>query len=483
MGIKSQKFRYSPFILCFLVLTFVLIGKIYYDTNTIEIRRFQITNSSLGESLAGLKLAFISDLHTKRNGPREKEIIRILEKEKPDFILLGGDLISFKGPYAPAVEFLNQVGKAYAVLGNTEYENENGSCILCHQKNSRELNKNPQPVFLKNSNRVLEGTEGKVSLIGVDDPVTKKNDLPSAIRNVDPANPKILLSHSPEIFEEAAQCGVDLVLAGHTHGGQIFLVGYLRRMIPMDPALEYLQGFFQKGKTLMYVSRGVGTQFLPFRLGVKPEIALFTFSGKRNKTGESMSISNSSSQYIYAGLDLANFLDIINLFQVFFKRDESRMKPSKTGMLFDFENEAELNLLDWECDKWFELSPMHATSGRYSLKMTLPPGRYPGVNFERIYSDWSNYRFLKMDLYNPAEDPFTLHVRIDDKNSGWDYADRSDTDFEVRTGKNSISIPLDSIKTNLKPRPLNLRKIERLMVFIPDNAIKREFYLDDVRLE
>ncbi len=483
MGLKSQRFPYSRFILCFLSLTLVLIGKIYYDTNTIEVRRFQIADSYLGESLAGLKLAFIADLHTKRNGPREKEIHRILGKEKPDFILLGGDFISFKGPYEPAVEFLNQVGKAYAVLGNTEYSNENESCIFCHQDKSHELKKDPQPIFLRNSVSVLAGSRGRISLIGVDDPVTRRSDLSAAIQKANPVGPTILLTHSPEIFEEAVQSGVDLVLAGHNHGGQIFLVGYLRKMILMDPALEYLEGFYHNGRTLMYVSRGVGTSFLPFRLGVKPEIALFTFSGKRSETGESMSISNSPSQYIYAGLDAANFWDTINIFQVFFNRDEFRMKPQKMGMLFDFEDEAELNRLDWVCKKWFELSPMHATSGRYSLKMTLPPGRYAGVNFEGIYSDWSNYRFLKMDLYNPAEGPFTLHVRIDDENSGWEYADRYDTDFEVKAGKHSISIPLDSIKTNLNPRLLNLRKIERFMMFIPNNAVKREFYMDNVRLE
>ncbi len=483
MGIKSQKFRYSRFILCFLVLTLVLIGKIYYDTNTIEIRRFQIAGSSLGESLTGLKLAFITDLHAKRNGPREKEINRVLAKEKPDFVLLGGDFISFKGPYEPAVEFLNQVGKAYAVLGNTEYSNENESCIFCHQDKSRELKKDPQPVFLRNSVSVLEGSRGRISLIGVDDPVTRRSDLSAAVRKVNPAGPTILLTQSPEIFEEAVQSGVDLVLAGHNHGGQLFLVGYLRKMILMDPALEYLEGFYHKGRTLMYVSRGVGTSFLPFRLGVKPEIAFFNFSGKRIETGESLSISNSPPQTVFTGLDLSNLQDTFNIFQVLFNRDAPARRPSKKGMLFDFEIEDEMNLLDWTCHQWFERSPEHATSGRYSLRMILPPGRYPGVYFKEVYSDWSNYRFLKMDLYSPAEDAFIFHIRIDDEKSEWEYADRFDMNFEVKKGKNTISIPTDAIKTNINPRPLDLRNIKRFMLFVPDNRLKRELFLDNVRLE
>jgi hypothetical protein len=484
MGIESQKLRsFRIILLCFLILTLLLIGKIYYDTNTIEIRRFQIANSSLGESLAGLKLAFISDLHSKRNGPREKGINRILEKEKPDFILLGGDFISFQGSFEPAMEFLGQLGKAYAVLGNTEYSNESGTCILCHQKKSTELKKNPQPVFLRNSLSVLEGSRGKVSLIGVDDPVTKKSDLQSAIRKVDAPGPMILLAHSPEIFEEAVRSEVDLVLAGHNHGGQVFLVEYLRKTILMDPALEYLQGFYQKGKTLMYVSRGVGTSFLPFRLGVKPEVTFFTFSGKRSEIYKSMSISNSPPQTIFAGLDAANFLAIFNVFQVDFNRDASAGRPPGKGMLFDFEAEAELNSLDWTCHKWFDLSPEHATSGRYSLKISLPPGQYPGVNFIREYSDWSNYRFLKIDLYNPAEDTFIFHVRIDDEKSGWEYADRFDMTFEIKPGQNFLSISMDAIKTNLHPRALDLKNIKRIMLFAPDNQNKRVLFLDNIRLE
>ena len=360
-----RSFRFI--LICILVLTLALVGKIYYDTNTIEIRRFQIANSSLSESLAGLKFAFISDLHTKRNGPREKKIYRILEEEKPDFILLGGDFIAFRGPFEPAVEFVSKLAKAYAVLGNTEYSNENGSCILCHRVKSRELKRNPQPVFLRNSISVLEGSRGKVSLIGLDDPVSRKNDLRAIIQKADPPSPKILMAHSPEIFEEATDSGVDLVLAGHNHGGQVFLVRYLAKLGPMDPALEYLEGFYQKGKTLMYVSRGVGTSFIPFRLGVKPEIAFFTFSGARSNRGESLSVSNSPPQTIFAGLDAANFFESFNIFQFFSTREDSGGRLPEKGMLFDFETEAELNMLNWECHKWFELSPQHATSGRYSL--------------------------------------------------------------------------------------------------------------------
>jgi hypothetical protein len=101
-----------------LILALILIGKIYYDTYTIEVRHYRIANNRLAGALAGTKLAFVSDLHAKRYGPREQEVLSILQQEDPDFILLGGDYISFQGSYEPVMAFFNQLKNAYAVMGN-----------------------------------------------------------------------------------------------------------------------------------------------------------------------------------------------------------------------------------------------------------------------------------------------------------------------------------------------------------------------------
>jgi hypothetical protein len=88
-----------------------------------------------------------------------------------------------------------------------------------------------------------------------------------------------------------------------------------------------------------------------------------------------------------------------------------------------------------------------------------------------------------MDVFNPEAEPFTFHVRIDDKKSGWEYEDRFDRDFKIQKGMNHISIPLASVKANVTRRPLDLSHIERLMLFVPGNDKKRTFYLDNIRLE
>ena len=152
-------------------------AKAYYDTNTIEIRYYEITSGSLGEALAGLKVAFLADLHVKEVGVRENKTLEILQREKPDVILLGGDLVGFKSEYAPLMSFLGRLEAPYgiyAVLGNTEYSNENGSCIFCHKERSTDLKQDAHPVFLRDSSILLKVNGKAVNIAGLDDPVRGK---------------------------------------------------------------------------------------------------------------------------------------------------------------------------------------------------------------------------------------------------------------------------------------------------------------------
>jgi hypothetical protein len=378
----------------------------------------------------------------------------------------------------------------YGVLGNTEYSNENGSCILCHKARSKSLRERQNPIFLRNSHLSLKINGKSLNIIGVDDPTVEKSDLKAALKGMGSNIPTIFLSHSPEIFKEASSQGVDLILSGHNHGGQIFITKILRKILPFDPVLEFLEGFFQKEKTLMYVSRGVGTSYLPFRLGVKPEIVFFNFFHNSTDPSNSIntfSISNNPPKTIFTGLSLSNLIETFNVlnffdsFRLTAAPQHSNTAAQKT--LFDFESDEDLKRLNWECHKWFELSEEHATSGKHSLKVSLPPGQYPGINFEKIKKNWSEGNYFGMDVFNPSEERITFHIRIDDNKSGWEYADRFDINFELKQGINHISIPADSIRTNIHHRPLNLKRIERMMVFIPNNSQKRELYIDNIRLE
>jgi hypothetical protein len=479
------------FILAFL-------SKAYYDTQTIEVRHYRIKDSPLAEALQGLKVAQLSDLHIKNIGKREEQVRGILEKEKPDLIFFTGDLIEFDGPYEPGFGFLRNLEAPlgnFAILGNTEYYNENGSCVLCHESGSRSLRRGGRPTYLRNTSTVKTIAGKEVAFLGLDNPLGKKADLRAALSGVPAGIPKVLLAHSPEVFQEAADNGLDLVLSGHTHGGQLWGLKGLKRFLPLEPALDHMEGFFQKGRTLMYVSKGVGTSFLPFRFGVRPEVTFFQFYGEDKGEAEDIAISNAPPETIFSGFSFSDFLDTFNVFPLIlhkvFQIDSNGQtnraartdRLNQNGKLFDFESQEELETLNWECRKWFEISQEYKSSGKSSLKATLPPGQYPGISFRGVPADWSQGKALKMEVFNPSSNKIPFHIRIDDHKSGWEYATRYDKTFPLHPGENRLEIPLNTIKTNLHQKPMNLKKIDRFMVFVPDNKAKIELYLDNIRLE
>ena len=514
------------FVIILITLLLLFFAKAYYDTNCIEVRHYQINNPFLGEVLGGLKVAHLSDLHIRAMGAKENKMLELIKDGKPDLILISGDLISFEGPYEPVISFLGQLKPPlgiYAVLGNTEYSNENGSCILCHEERSKRLKKKQNPIFLRNSTFRLKVNGKALNILGVDDPVNKRSNLRTALRDTNSEDPSILLAHSPEIFEESLGFGFDLILCGHTHGGQISFTKYLKKIFPLEASLRYIEGFFQEGKTLMYVSRGLGTSFLPFRFGVKPEITFFKFANDTNKNIQmarinstnpsnptnssnpmnSVSISNNPFKTVFTGLSLSSLIETFNILNIFdwlglitsrsphstAPQQQSRtvtLQHSNTvaqEILFDFESEEELKQLNWECHKWFERSEENTTSGKYALKVTLPPGQYPGIHFQEIRNDWSGFCYLRMDVFNPTNEKVNFHIRIDDSKSGLEYANRFDTHFELKQGLNRISIPVDSIRTNLHHRPLNLKRIKWIIVFLMNNIKQRELYLENIHLE
>ena len=119
----------------------------------------------------------------------------------------------------------------------------------------------------------------KLAIIGVDDPVTKRHNLETAVNNLPEEIPRILLSHSPEIINDAINKKIDLMLAGHTHGGQIFLVSWFKNYLTWLGLRipRFISGYHKLSNTSMYVNRGIGTSIFPIRLGVRPEITVIQF--------------------------------------------------------------------------------------------------------------------------------------------------------------------------------------------------------------
>jgi hypothetical protein len=149
-------------------------------------------------------------------------------------------------------------------------------------------------------------------------------------------------------------------------------------------------------------------------------------------------------------------------------------------MLFDFESEAELDQLYWNCHTLYSLSNDHATHGLRSLKMELFPSDYPGLIPMLSVTDWRRYGEFCFDVYNPSEQSLRLGVRIDDREDYPDFADRYNKNFEVKKGANHI--PLETLTTSASRRRLNLSKIHRMFIFVNHPMEKTILYIDDMKL-
>lgn len=151
-------------------------------------------------------------------------------------------------------------------------------------------------------------------------------------------------------------------------------------------------------------------------------------------------------------------------------------------VLYDFETDAELDRMHWQCFTLFALSDEHAARGEKSLRMALYPSSYPGWSAKLAVNDWRGYEALAFDIFNPREAPVALTVRIDDREDYPPYGDRYNQRFVLVPGANTVVIGFEDLVTSGGRRPLGLRSIYRLMMFMVSPEEKHVLYLDYVRL-
>lgn len=252
----------------------------------IEVSRIDIRLRSLAAAFDGLRIAQLSDIHMDEYTEPFflRHAIAEVNRLQPDMVLLTGDFVS-NGPLGrkfalgaawQCANILRELAcrELYAIPGNHDV-------LVSARGVSRALTANGITV-LTNANRAIERSGSRIWLAGVDDPLEGDPDpekaIPTSIRNV-PNEPVVLMCHTPDYADDLlahpAGQAVDLMLSGHTHGGQVRLplIGALS-LPPLGQ--KYVEGWFQLGGMQLYVNRGIGTVGLPFRLNCPPEITLMT---------------------------------------------------------------------------------------------------------------------------------------------------------------------------------------------------------------
>jgi hypothetical protein len=267
-------------------------GRLHY---TVE--RVDVPIANLPPELDGLRIAQLSDIHIGDYMPPH-EIARAVDMAndlRPDISFVTGDFVSGEGD--PLDVCINELSRLRAPLGVWGC-NGNHEIYAGVEDDAERLFREKGMRLLRASAQVVEHNGGRFNLMGVDyqrDSMTRGESPGPMLREVEHLirrdMPNVLLSHNPNSFHRAAELGIELSLAGHTHGGQVkveivdhsvsparlispFVAGLYR--LPMAANGNGSSGSNGLQKAALYVNRGLGTFGFPVRLGVPPEITLLT---------------------------------------------------------------------------------------------------------------------------------------------------------------------------------------------------------------
>ncbi len=243
----------------------------------LALREFDVPVSGIDGKLDGFRIAQLSDIHLGLFFSLEewRELLEQAAATKADALAVTGDLFDDDDMNAEAAAILDEYVPRFPkgiwfCFGNHEH-------FRNISKTREALARTRIHVLCDGSEQVIDGAR-PLWFAGVDYPRSRSvfkldgaASLQTAMKDV-PANAvKVLLAHHPDFFDGAAEQGVELVLSGHTHGGQIGFLG-----VPIvPPVFKYMRGVYHIGSTMGYVHSGNGSWF-PYRLGCPPEIAVFT---------------------------------------------------------------------------------------------------------------------------------------------------------------------------------------------------------------
>lgn len=268
------------------------VGAIQKDNYTVEETTIKI--AGLSPEQKGTKIVLISDIHS---GPfmdtdLMSNYVDVINDMKPDLIFIPGDMTNSKreeaAPFAKSFRELKAKYGVYATFGNHDYfndvnyiadviNNETGIKLLRNEALLIDVNGKPLSIMGTEDTQDSGGKSNPVISKYITQTVEKSNSLLKE-KNIDSAGvPKILLTHKPYVFDDVSDLNFDLMLSGHTHGGQVvfFKLGDINLSIAAT-VHKYINGLYNNENKYLYVSRGIGTVGLPLRFNCPPEITKIT---------------------------------------------------------------------------------------------------------------------------------------------------------------------------------------------------------------
>ena len=243
----------------------------------VVVERKTIAINDLPDAFDGFRICQITDVH---HGPFTglgfiKEVVEKVNSLNPGLVVLTGDYVDHSSKYiVPAVSALCRLKSSngvLAVLGNHDH-------WMDANLTQEVFNRYNVPV-ITNSHKLIEIKDKAICVAGVGDLMEDSQDLKAAFYGLPADIPRILLSHNPDYAESMpASERVDLVLAGHTHGGQVRMPFSIAPITMSRYGQKYAGGLVRSASRQVYVSRGIGVVGIPVRFNCPPEITIITLT-------------------------------------------------------------------------------------------------------------------------------------------------------------------------------------------------------------
>lgn len=264
---KKQLTGFAKLVLIFFIACFAYS---FIEPFFVEEKIDIVRDSDLPDSFVGKEIVFVSDIHHDRFFTRSRVAAMVAEVNalEPDIIILGGDYVYGDRKYIEPV--FEELGKleapmgVFGVIGNHD-DYEDYDLTLSSMAGAG-------ITPLDNRAEWLRVGEEKIKLAGIDWYFTYQPDITPLIKDVSADDFVLLVSHTPDFAEELDTDRIDLMLSGHTHGGEVTFFGLWAPYIPSDYGQKYRTGLITTDKTTVLVSNGVGNSFLPIRFFARPQI-------------------------------------------------------------------------------------------------------------------------------------------------------------------------------------------------------------------
>jgi predicted MPP superfamily phosphohydrolase len=242
-----------------------------YGREALELTQATVPVDGLPAALSGLRIGLMTDVHRSQWVSHDdvRRAVALMMSTRPDLIVLGGDYVTwgnrqYVGPAAESLAGLTAQFGVFGILGNHDDDHDMPAALA---KQGVQM--------LRDARTRLVINDVSLELAGIRFWTKRPSDIATVLKGAQ--GPVILLAHDPRRLAEAAGLNVPLVLSGHTHGGQVVLplVGAVAaRKFPV------VAGIGRKQRTTMFVSRGLGTVYVPMRVSCPPEVAILTLQSE-----------------------------------------------------------------------------------------------------------------------------------------------------------------------------------------------------------